>query len=68
MHRNGQKIISFYTQFSGSKFPCDSRGDLRFTVRRHLAGLLDLNVRHTIEKMSLLYSEMTFLPTTITRK
>ena len=60
MHRNGPKNISCYPQLSGSKFPCDSRGDLRFAVRRHLAGLLDLNVRHTIEKMSLLYSKMTF--------
>ena len=50
MHRNGQKIISCYPQFSGLKFPCDSRGGLRFAVRRRLAELLDVNVGHTIEK------------------
>ena len=45
-----KQIISCYPQFSGSKFPCDSRGGLRFAVRRRLAGLLDLNGRHTIVK------------------
>ena len=57
---NGQKIISCYPQYSGSKFLCDSRGGLRFAVRRHLAGLLDLNVRHTIVKKSFLNTEGTF--------
>ena len=57
MHRNGPKIISCYPQFSGSKFPCDSRGGLRFTERRRLAGLLDLNMRHTTGKKSFLNTD-----------
>ena len=50
MHKNGRKYFSCHPQFSGSKFPSDSRGDLRFAVGRRLAGLLDENVRHTIGK------------------
>ena len=54
-----QKIISCYAQFSGLKFPCDSRGGPRFAVRRNLSGLLDLNVRHTIVKKSFLNTQGT---------
>ena len=54
MHKNGRKYFSCHPQFSRSKFPSDSRGGLRFAVRRRLAGLLDQNVRHTIGKKSFL--------------
>ena len=57
MLRNGPEIISCYPQFSDSKFPCDCRGGLRFTVRRRLAELLDLNMRHTTGKKSFLNTD-----------
>ena len=47
-----ENIFSCHPQFSGSKFPSNSRGGLRFAVGRRLAGLLDQNVRHTIGKKS----------------
>ena len=43
---------------SGSKFPCDSRGGLRLAVSCQIMGLLDRNVRHTIEKSSFLIDSM----------
>ena len=45
-----QNIFSYHPQLSDSKFTCDRHGGLRLAVSCWIMGLLDRNVRHTIEK------------------
>ena len=50
MHKKFQNFLSCHPQLLGSKFLCDSRGGLRLAVSFRIMGVLDLKVKHTIEK------------------
>ena len=49
-HKKFQNVYSYHPQLSDSKFTCDPHGGLRLAVSCWIMGLLDRNVRQTIEK------------------